>query len=578
MTLTRIIGHAWLIWLGAAAAACSDDGGGLPGGEAASGGETRLHIDLSLTGDRSRASRAANPDTPEVAGHGWENTIQTLSVFVRETTTGAWVGEVIRLENVEANRQYTVTLEEPLSTDTEVYAAANLTKAQEEALKSQIINENDCYTFSGGDWRLVTDFAPYSTREADTSSTISTIAMCCVKAAKPKGGGRDFEVQFDLKRMVAKVLVTAKEESVDVPGGESGVAYVPINKERADANFVGGWVRRDSMRYTLNGLNRKAYIMQRLDEKTDDTDANYDTDANVVDPNNDLNASATDDFYSFVLSQANEAAGYEQVLPFAEGRLADGSENHYWEGIYCPENTFAPVLSEFADGQWPMVTQAVISAKFTPRKLNVEYALFDYIAGRTGLTKEVAALKAKVDAEGTHEGTDVVGVECPDEATARLLLTESLRQAGRLLTQGGDAERLFAEDSYFYNAEKEFFTYGAAMIRLGRNNNNNLGPESPVSDFGNYVPYNGGRGYYYTYIDNRAEGKKTADNPFRFYRHGQVERNRYYILTVTSVSNPGSSFTNPNYIEVHTRTMEWLSGGSGGVSLGEGESVAQENP
>lgn len=568
MTLTRIIGHAWLIWLGAAAAACSDDGGGLPGGEAASGGETRLHIDLSLTGDRSRASRAANPDTPEVAGHGWENTIQTLSVFVRNTTTGAWVGEVLRLEDVEANREYTVTLEEPLSTDMEVYAAANLTKAQEEALKSQIINENDCYTFSRNDWRLVTDFAPYSTREAEMGSTI---AMCCVKAAKPKGGGRDFAVKFDLKRMVAKVLVTAAAEESNVQGGEDKVAYVPINEEKADANFVGGWVRRDSMRYTLNGLNRKAYIMQRLDEKV------VDKDSNVVDPNNDLNASATDDFYSFVLSRANEAAGYERVLPFDEKRLDDGGENHYWEGIYCPENTFASVL-EFADGQWPMVTQAVISAKFTPRKLNVEYALFDYIAGRTGLTKEVAALKAKVDAEGTHEGTDVVGVECPDEATARLLLTESLWRAGRLLTPGEDAKHFFAEDSYFYNADKEFFTYGAAMIRLGRNNNNNLGPESPVSDFGNYVPYNGGRGYYYTYIDNRAEGKKTADNPFRFYRHGQVERNRYYILTVTSVSNPGSSFTNPNYIEVHTRTMEWLSGGSGGVSLGEGESVAQENP
>lgn len=560
MTLTRIIGHAWLIWLGAAAAACSDDGGGLPGGEAASGGETRLHIDLSLTGDRSRASRAANPDTPEVAGHGWENTIQTLSVFVRNTTTGAWVGEVLRLEDVEANREYTVTLEEPLSTDMEVYAAANLTKAQEEALKSQIINENDCYTFSRNDWRLVTDFAPYSTREAERGSTI---AMCCVKAAKPKGGGRDFAVKFDLKRMVAKVLVTAKEESVD------SVAYVPINEDRADDNFVGGWVRRDSMRYTLNGLNRKAYIMQRLDEKV------VDKDSNVVDPNNDLNASATDDFYSFVLSRANEAAGYERVLPFDEKRLDDGGENHYWEGIYCPENTFASV-SEFADGQWPMVTQAVISAKFTPRKLNVEYALFDYIAGRTGLTKEVADLKAEVDAEGTHEGTDVVGVVCPDEATARLLLTESLRRAGRLLTQGGDAKHFFAEDSYFYNAEKEFFTYGAAMIRLNRNNNNNLWLDSPVSNFGNYVPYNGGRGYYYTYIDNRAEGNKQAS--FLFYKHGQVERNRYYILTVTSVSNPGSSFTNPNYIEVHTRTMEWLSGGSGGVSLGEGENVAQENP
>ena len=573
MTLTRIIGHAWLIWLGAAAAACSDDGGGLPGGEAASGGETRLHIDLSLAGDRSRASRAANPDTPEVAGHEWENTIQTLSVFVRNTTTGAWVGEVLRLEDVEANREYTVTLEEPLSTDMEVYAAANLTKAQEEALKSQIINENDCYTFSRNDWRLVTDFAPYSTREAERGSTI---AMCCVKAAKPKGGGRDFAVKFDLKRMVAKVLVTAAAaEESNVQGGEDKVAYVPINEEKADDNFVGGWVRRDSMRYTLNGLNRKAYIMQRLDEKV------VDKDSNVVDPNNDLNASARDDFYSFVLSQANEAAGYERVLPFNEKRLDDGGKNHYWEGIYCPENTFASV-SEFADGQWPMVTQAVISAKFTPRKLNMEYALFDYIAGSTGLTdeqkKDVADLKAKVDAEGTHEGTDVVGVECPDEATARLLLTESLRQAGRLLTPGEDAKHFFAEDSYFYNADKEFFTYGAAMIRLGRNNNNNLGPESPVSDFGNYVPYNGGRGYYYTYIDNRAEGKKTADNPFRFYRHGQVERNRYYILTVTSVSNPGSSFTNPNYIEVHTRTMEWLSGGSGGVSLGEGESVAQENP
>ena len=519
--------------------------------------ETCLHIDLNFAGEAP--SKAANPDTPEVGGKAWENDIQTLSVFVRNIHNNAWAWDtIVRLYNVQQGKDYEVRLNKPLTASTELYAAANISTAQETAFMQQVDN-GEAYTLPGNDFRLVEDLAPYSTSE---TARKNTIAMCCTGAAQATKGEEDnhFSVEFTLKRLVAKVLVTCEEAS-NVQGGDDNVKYAPVKENL-------GWIRLDSLRYALNGLNRKTYILQQIDEKETDTDAN------VTDPNPDLTKfdteeSTINDFYSFPLGRTGKEGEYEKVLPF-------NSQKDYYEGIYCPENTFYPEET-FEEGQWMMITHVVISAVFTPKLLWVEYGLFDYIAGENGISEEqkeiVATLKASIDESGVHEATDVVKVTCQTEETAQLLLTESLRRAKRLLGMDNshtDAERFFKEASYFYyKKDKEFYTYGATMSKLPIEEGNELELDD-LKQFGNYVPYNGGQGYYYTYIDNRQE----KDGEFLFYKHGQVERNRYYILTINSFSNPGASFTNPDYIEVHTRTLNWEAGGTGTTDpLGPGTTI-----
>lgn len=578
---TRTVKYAIGALLGLALLACTRGGGEAFEEQAFSSGKTRLHIGLSLAGEAR--SKTANPDTPEVEGVDWENAVRTLSVFVRNEYNGEWAWDTLfRLYDVQEGRDYEVTLDKPLTTETRLYAAANLSRAQEEALKRQVEDEGAYYALPENDFRVVEAFAPYSTWEAGEAAGRGDVAMCCTEAVHPTGGEDNrFAVSFDLKRLVAKVLVTVEEAAVE--GGEEGVAYALVVSDE-NSNFK-GWIRRENIRYVLDGLNRKAYIRQRIDGKEPDTDAN------VIDPNPDLHAfpteeSTEEDFYSFPVGGAGREGGYAEalafeqesyvrVLAFDEGRLE--GNGHYYEGIYCPENTFEPVDS-FEEGQWMMITHVVISAEFTPQVLQVEYGLFDYIAGRIGVSEEqkeiVAALKESIDESGgTHEETDVVGVTCPTEETARLLLTESLRRGERLLNMDNshkDVERFFEEASYFYYDE-QYHTYGAAMCGLGIDYGEGL-KLNDLEAFGNYVPYNGGRGYYYTYIDNR-NGDRKAGEPFAFYRHGQVERNRYYILTITGFSKQGASFTNPNYIEVHTRKLDWQPGGSGNVSLGEGTNI-----
>ena len=557
---TRTVKYAIGALLGLALLACDRGGEAFDGEQPFALKETCLHIDLNFAGEAP--SKAATPDTPEVEGQDWENDIQTLSVFVRNIHDNVWAWDtIVRLYNVQKGKDYEVRLNKPLTASTKLYAAANISTAQETAFMQQVDNGNSYYDLPGNDFRLVEDLAPYSN---SATARRNTIAMCCTGAAQAQAteGEEDnhFSVEFTLKRLVAKVLVTCEETNVQ--GGDDNVKYAPVKENL-------GWIRLDSLRYALNGLNRKTYILQQIDkDKTD-------TDANVTDPNPDLTDFPTEEstlnnFYSFPLGRTGKEGEYEKVLPF-------NSQKNYYEGIYCPENTFYPE-DTFEEGQWMMITHVVISAVFTPKVLQVEYGLFDYIEKKSNLPEEQKTALLALKPTEIPEGKDIVEVTCQTEETAQLLLTESLRQASRLLDMDKshtDAERFFKEASYFYyKRDEQFYTYGATMSALNIEEGNGLELDD-LEEFGNYVPYNGGQGYYYTYIDNRHPDKKQGES-FAFYKHGQVERNRYYILTIKSFSNPGASFTNPDYIEVHTRTLNWENGGTGTTEpLGPGTTINQ---
>lgn len=126
----------------------------------------------------------------------------------------------------------------------------------------------------------------------------------------------------------------------------------------------------------------------------------------------------------------------------------------------------------------------------------------------------------------------------------------------------------FPENTYLSvvgeQGETEFYTYGAARtiaVELGK-----WTEKDDPKKLASFKAMPRGRGYYYTYVDNRKATDKPADTP-PTYADGQVERNVYYILTVDAFATPGRTGSEPEYIKVHTRVEAWKDGGSANVEL-----------
>lgn len=517
-------------------AGCSEDAM-LPDGQTNVPSKTLLTLNFAIEGENA-ASRAEGDDFPEHPAVDWEDDIVTLQVFIKHADD-TWE-EPIYLWDITGS-PYTIKLNDLDLTETTVYVGANLTMEQTQAFIRQE-TEQSAYTFSTNAFDLVTDFSPYSTVDTDLTGR-RHIAMFCTEGIKPEvtetsedeeATPIEYTGQFTLKRLVAKILVTCKTD-------ENG--YVPVSNKNAE-NFE-GWIRQSDVKYLVNGLNRKTYIMQQIDPKATKP---Y---ANVVDPNNRLSESVSNngDFYFQPIEGAYDSPYLRSALPFVETSLSS-----YTEGIYCPENTFALDETIQLEGQQPQITHVCVAAKFTPQNLWVEYDLFDYVANQQNIDPEVKeAIKQLRPSDG--KPGDVVEIECTSEAVASQLLLSSLQLANN--------RNEFPEGTYFYhNEEKTFYTYGA-MRRNATMDDIDTNP----GVFGDFVPYIGGWGYYYTYVDNREDYELTPNDWNEFYRHGQVERNRYYILNITRFTRPGSSVTNPNYIMVHTYSFPWKDGGSGEITL-----------
>lgn len=538
------------------------------------------YLNLTLRMADEVQTRANDTDTPLMPDTDSEKRIRSLHVFFSNGNAEDY--EVISLNvNLIINSpiEVRIPLKSPLSDGTLIYLGANLNARQIAAFRQG----NDVYSLVYDNEDYENDLSPYSIGyDGDNQSDIP---MFCTEVVQAHDDDEDnvYTVSFTLKRIVAKVLLTSQETNDDVEGGENGVAYASLLQDK-DPMFQ-GWIRLDNIWYIVNSRNRQTYIMQKLVEGSTDTDAN------VEDPNMDLQDFINEVFktdetvgskyetmvkknFSYIgRSQYRKKTHFRKALVYDESRMDGNGTNPYTEGVYTPENTFSfnnlttsdeENLKNFGSA-WGMITHLSIMAKFTPRNLNVEYGLFDFIRDEeNGYSEEIrtAIENLRPSVDNSVQKDDVYQIDCGTEAIAQTILTASLSYYG-MLSIG--SEEKYPEETFFFHEETDgtcpYYTYGAARIKC-----NSFDPDSP-KNLGNYVPHLTGWGYYYTYIDNRSEEKKTADNPFTFYKHGQVERNRYYILKINSFSNPGSSIVNPNYIEVNTETIDWLHGGSGNLIL-----------
>lgn len=528
---------------------CRDDAA-LPDGQSNVPAKTLLVLNFTIDG-KDAASRAGADDTPEHPAADWENNTAFFHLFIRHAD-GTWEDPII-LFAIDGNASYEIELDQTDLEGDVIYLGANLSTQQAATFMQQQQTKEASqtmppYNLTGEGFNLVTDFSPYSTYESNPGR--NHIAMFCTEAGTPvknDAASNTYTVSFDLKRMVAKVLVTCQTDNQ---------GYVPVEPATDYPDFE-GWIRQNEVEFLVNGLNRKAYIMQQIDGSVTEENA-Y---ANVIDPNNTLSATATGNDFFFQQAEGELDNGFfRPTLQFDNTRLSTENtdytdSNLYTEGIYCPENTFAiPDAGLILEGEQAQVTHVNVAARFTPGKLHVEEDLLDYIKGQGNTLPEGLAR----DENGV--------VICPTEAVARQLLASSLEMAAN--------NNGFPSGTYFYHhTDKTFYTYGGMVEALGH--------DVSISDietnqgrFGDFVPYLDGWGYYYTYVNNRLDDYgETIDT--KAYQYGQVERNRYYILNITKFTRPGSSVTNPEYIQVHTYSLSWKYGGEGEITLDPNDEVQQ---
>ena len=333
-----------------------------------------------------------------------------------------------------------------------------------------------------------------------------------------------------LTRVVAKVLLTCECKS------ENGIDYVNVEDQHSTMNG-NGWIRLADVNYMLNVLNRKTYLNYRIE------------DDNLIDPNYAMGE---------LISLREEGGGYgitnldeyqreflyydtqamvemlnkdvqdrEEKTPEActsriaikydetkIGKVNATSPNHYTEGLYCTENTVHNDMkfANEADSQSAIryvTTRVMVGAKYTPK------VIWD------GGDKPKTALTEKEAQEILKEVTDYT-------------LEPVTYLAG----------------TFWRDSEGNYYSLEGMKTKL---------QEAPETEFSRY---DGGWGYYYTYIDENAQNGAIKDQT----RWG-IKRNHYYILKVDKIIAPGSPFPGNETMRIHSELVDWVDKGSSEVEI-----------
>lgn len=345
-----------------------------------------------------------------------------------------------------------------------------------------------------------------------------------------------------LTRTVAKVLLTC------VPKSDAETEYVKvIDAKDAETNPEGdgentGWIKFADVNYMLNVLNRKTYLNYRIE------------DDNLIDPNYAM---------SGLVSQREEGGGYgitnldeyqreflyydtqamvemlntsvqarEGKTPEAcTSRIAikydetkidevNAGEDHYTEGLYCTENMvykdidFGDNIETFQSANRYVTTRVMIGAKYTPKQI---------------WNGDVKPVKANMETDAQKILQEVRDDENPLEPVTYLAGT------------------------FWRDSEGNYYSLAGMKKKL---------KEAPDTDFSRY---DGGWGYYYTYIDGDANGEGTID--YANQTRWGIKRNHYYILKVDKIIAPGSPFPGNETMRIHSELVDWVDKGGSEVEI-----------
>ena len=297
---------------------------------------------------------------------------------------------------------------------------------------------------------------------------------------------------------------------------DDGGAYVRMSDNAARPADDPGWIRLSEVRYALNTVNRKVY----LNAPSDGKDPNYEVDPYVAKDGGGNYVSAPDvpeQQFAYctlgsVWAEGSAPEAYDAPRYNATTTVTSTS-GAYTGGLYCPENTTATSTASLEGGldlagtlsstqaEIPrlVATHLLVAAKFVPKQI---------ITG-AGTTQ---TLTSPADA-----ATYLPATTTPAEAETHA--------AGTYFTNGSD-----------------YYSYAGMKAAIGAGT-------LKRTDF---TAYEGGIGYYYTYID----GATAADGTIAFSAASGILRNRYYLLRITRFSLPSAALPQP--MRATMKVTDWV--------------------
>lgn len=363
----------------------------------------------------------------------------------------------------------------------------------------------------------------------------------------PTGDGNEdtdekitIDTSANLVCTVAKVLLTC------MPSKESNNHVAVIDaKDNADNttnNTNTGWIRLADVNYMLNVLNRKTYLDYREDTKDDDylIDPNYEmsewlekkvsgdeTTYGIID----LDAYQKEFLYydtqdmvemlntSIPTYQGGEPCMVRTATLYEDKRIGETNATnpaHYTEGLYCTENTVYNDMrfaneADFQSAIRYVTTRVMVGAKYTPKVI--------WDGGKEPITTQTEA-----EAQGILD--KVEDVDNPLEPVT------------------------YPAGTFWRDSEGNYYSLAGMKTKL---------QEAPKTEFSRY---DGGWGYYYTYIDENAQNGAIKDQT----RWG-IKRNHYYILKVDKIIAPGSPFPGNETMRIHSELVDWVNKGGSEVEI-----------
>lgn len=358
----------------------------------------------------------------------------------------------------------------------------------------------------------------------------------------PTGDGNEgtgekitIDTSVELVRTVAKVLLTC------VPSSEDGDTYVEVIDAKDNAGNTTdntGWIKMADVNYMLNVLNRKTY----LDYRIDPDDKNY-----LIDPNHAMSEMISlreeeggygitnlDEYqrnYLFYDTQdmvemlntsvptykggerciVRSATRYDAAKMVVDETTNMGNENHYTEGLYCTENTVYNDMTFDKDADFQsairyVTTRVMVGAKYTPKVI--------WDGGEEPITNET-------EEEAQEILKEVTDYENPLEPVT------------------------YPAGTFWRDSDGNYYSLAGMIKKL---------QDAPETEFSRY---DGGWGYYYTYIDENAQNGAISKDQTRW----GIKRNHYYILKVDKIIAPGSPFPGNETMRIHSELVDWIDKG-----------------
>lgn len=544
-TLAGYLAGAVLLWSG-----CTDEIHPEPGGDEEA---TRIFASISVQqpGGKAASTRGVldpDDDEYELGITEAEHQINTLTLIMMQVDAdGTETFEATQTLHVPqaVDGKYEVTFDLTGRSGTKrFYVGANLRQAHIGAFgtKDRVFNAGEGATGHNIVGGLMT-----INHEPDGEG--SNIVMTGIVTGN--NGSRDIELPDNptgkevhlnitnpvkLTRTVAKVLLTCQPKE----GAETYVNVIDIKDKDQSTTDNTGWIRFANVNYMLNVLNRKTYLDYREEGNGTDihlTDPNYkisDLIENRGDEGGygltDLNAYRQEFLYYDTQQMVEMLNGNVQSLEnietepcttrkatvYDESKIGENSTDHYTEGLYCPENMvhndFQHISTEnLASVNRFVSTRVMVGAKYTPKKI--------YTTGENGtLTEKIAST----------------------EDEAKKLLDEANGE--------GYLSGTFWQD----NMTKQYYTLSGMKKELEKN---------PGTEFNRY---DGGWGYYYTYVDQEAND--VIEENETITRWG-VKRNHYYIIKVDQIIAPGSAFPGNETMRIHSELVDWKDKGNSDIDI-----------